>query len=56
MFVTPDRSPEHREVHRQLVQELKRRTADKPTERHYISGGKVWSVDKAKDNLQREQG
>ena len=56
VFVTPDRSPEQREVHRQLVQELKRRTADKPTERHYISGGKVWSVDKAKDNLQREQG
>ena len=51
VFITPDRSPEQREVHRQLVQELKRRTADKPTERHYISGGKVWSVEKAKDSL-----
>ena len=51
VFITPDRSPEQREVHRQLVQELKKRTTEKPTERHYISGGRVWSVDKAKDSL-----
>ena len=51
VFITPDRSPEQREAHRQLVQELKKRTTEKPTERHYISGGRVWSVDKAKDSL-----
>ena len=51
VFITPDRTPEQRETHRQLVQELKRRSAEKPTERHYISGGRVWSVDKTKDNL-----
>ena len=49
VFITPDRTPEQRETHRQLVQELKRRSAEKPSERHYISGGRVWSVDRAED-------
>ena len=53
VYITPDRSPEQRETHRQLVQELKKRTAERSTERHYISGGRVWSADKVKDSLGR---
>ena len=44
VFVTPDRTPEQQEEHRELVKELKRRTTEQPSHRHYISGGKLHSV------------
>ena len=44
VYITPDRTPEEQEAHRELVKELKRRTLEQRTHRHYISRGQVWSV------------
>ena len=47
VFITPDRSPDEREFQRQLVGELKKRTKEVPNLRHYISGGRVRSVERS---------
>lgn len=46
VFISPDRSPEQRAAHRELVLQLKKRAGDEPSSRHYIRGGKVFSVNK----------
>ena len=44
VFIRPDRSPEQRVAQRKLVSELKSKLKDEPNQRHYIRGGKVFSV------------
>ena len=46
VFICPDRSPVQRAQHKQLVEELKRRSGEDKLKRHFIRGGKVCSVDK----------
>jgi hypothetical protein len=46
VFISPDRSPEQRAAHRELVLELKRRAAAEPKMRYFIRGGKVCSAAK----------
>ena len=46
VYLSPDRSPEQRLKHKQLVIELKQLAAAKPGQKHYISGGSIHSVDK----------
>ena len=41
MFLLPDRSAEERVKQRELVAELKRRTADEPLKRNFIKNGQV---------------
>ena len=43
VFVTPDRSMEQREIHRNLVKELKEKSELNPSKRFYIKGDKVCS-------------
>lgn len=44
VFISPDRSVEQRAVHRELVLDLKNRSANEPDKRHFIRGGKVCSA------------
>ena len=46
VYVSPDRSPVERAARRQLVLELKKKTAEQTDHKHYIKGGKVCSEDK----------
>ena len=46
VFICPDRSPEQRNQHRQLVAELKEKNANEPGTRHFIRSGKVCSAPK----------
>ena len=46
VFVNPDRSPEQREQLKVLVKEVKRLSAEKTNEKHFIRNGKVSSVAK----------
>ena len=44
VYISPDRTPEQRIEHRELVAELKRRRVDEPAKRHFIRGGNVETV------------
>ena len=44
VFISPDRSPEQRVKHRKLVLELKTKSKEEPTKRHFIRGGTICSV------------
>lgn len=46
VFVCPDRSMDERAVQKQLVLNRKKLSAEQPHLRHYIRGGKIWSVEK----------
>ena len=43
VFISPDRTPEQRVIHRDLVVELKRRRAEERDKTHFIRSGKVES-------------
>ena len=45
VFISPDRSPEQRAVHRELVVQLKSKKTNEPSKRHYIKGGQIYSAD-----------
>ena len=45
VYLSPDRTPEQRLKQKQLVVELKQLVIDKPGQKHYISGGRIHSVD-----------
>lgn len=46
VYISPDRSVEERAVQKQLILDLKKRTAEQPDLRHFIRGGRVCSVEK----------
>ena len=46
VFMSPDRSPEQRAIHRDLVMELKAKNQEDTTKRHYIRGGKIYCSDR----------
>ena len=46
VYLIPDLSPEQRLKQKQLVTKLKRLIVEKPQQKHFISGGKINSVDK----------
>ena len=46
VFISPDRTPEQRAVHRELIEQLKFKRTNEPTSRHYIRGGQIFSADK----------
>ena len=45
VFICPDRSPAQRLKHRELVDELKKKSAEEPKQRHFIRRGRVVSAD-----------
>ena len=47
VFICPDRSLEQRVKHRKLVLELKSKTKEEPSKRHFIRGGTICSVELA---------
>ena len=47
VFVCPDRSPDQRAEHRQLVRDLKEKRSEDSNKRHFIKSGQICSVDKA---------
>lgn len=46
VYLSPDRSPEQRLKQKQLVLDLKQLAVEKPGQKHFISNGKICSVDK----------
>ena len=47
VFISPDRTPEQRAVHRELIKRLKLKETDEPPYwRHIINGGQIFSSDK----------
>ena len=44
VYISPDRTPEERTLHRQLVLTMKNKRADEPGYHHFIKNGKVCSV------------
>ncbi len=50
VFIAPDRSPEQRARHKELVLELKKKTTETSDMRHFIKGGEVHSVKKTANN------
>jgi len=52
VYLTPDRTAEQREEHRQLVEQLKKKGEDEPARHHYIKGGQIFSTElKNRDNV-----
>ena len=45
VFISPDRSPEERAVHKQLVLDLKRKVTENPNKRYFIRTGKICEID-----------
>lgn len=45
VFICPDRSPAQRAKHRQLVDELKKKSTEDPKHKHFIRRGRVVSAD-----------
>ena len=45
VFLSADRSVEERALHKQLVQELRKKRDEEPGRKHYIRGGQVCSAD-----------
>ena len=48
VFLAPDRSPDEREKHKELVNKLKEKRLKEPQKRHYIRSGNICSVDNDK--------
>ena len=46
VFISPDRTPEQRAAHRELIEQLKLKRTNEPNSRHYIKGGQIFSADK----------
>ena len=46
VYLTPDRTEDDRNKHRELVREMKKLSAEKPAMKHFIRDGKVISVEK----------
>ena len=46
VFISPDRSPEERTIHQQLVLEMKQIAKEDPDEHYYIRSGKICCKDK----------
>ena len=46
VFISPDRSPEQRLKHRELVQELKTKSKNEPNKKHFIKSGTICSAAK----------
>ncbi len=46
VFICPDRSPDERVQHTQLVLELKKKVKEEPGKRHYIRNGQIFSENK----------
>ena len=46
VFISPDRTPDQRAAHRELVERLKLKKTEEPQMRHYIRGGQICSVEK----------
>ena len=44
-YISPDRSPEERAVHKQLVLDLKRKVTENPNKRYFIRTGKICEID-----------
>ena len=47
VYIAPDRSPEERAKHRELVAEMKQQASDCPDKHFYILSGQIFSRDKA---------
>ena len=47
VYICPDRSQDEREARKSLVVDLKTAIKEHPGRYHFISGGKIHSVDKA---------
>ena len=45
-FIAPDRSPEQRVVHRQLINEMKKRREEQPEKYFFIKGGEICCVER----------
>ena len=48
VYVCPDRSLEERQIHRQLVLDLKKKKEEEPGHRHFIRNGKLCSEERTK--------
>ena len=46
VYISPDRTPEERIKHRQLVAEMRQLAADNPEQRFFIFRGEICNVDK----------
>ena len=46
VYISPDRSPEEREIHKKLIQQLKNKRDSDKENHHFIKDGKVCSVRK----------
>ena len=46
VFISPDRTPDQRAAHRELVERLKLKKTEEPQMRHYIRGGQICSFEK----------
>ena len=52
VYISPDRSPEEREAHKQLVLQLKNKRDTDRESHHFIRDGKICSIPKT-DNYER---
>ena len=50
VYISPDRSPEERVAHKQLVLQLKKKRDSERESHHFIRDGKICSVRKTGDN------
>ena len=46
VYIAPDRSPEEREKHRQLVAEMRRQAKEDPDRNYYLCSGEICMRDK----------
>ena len=53
VYLCPDRSSKQRDLHRQLVIDMKTKQSADPTKRHYIRNGLILSIDR--DKLKNEK-
>ena len=54
VYISPDRSPEERQTHKQLVLLLKSKRDTEQDSYHFIRGGKICSVRKTDNNTERK--
>ena len=45
VFICPDRTPDQRLKHKELVLEMRAKETEEPSKKHFIRRGKVWSID-----------
>ena len=48
VFVCPDRSPEQRQIHRELVKDMKGRAVAEPNKRFFIRAGEIIFTERGK--------